>query len=102
MTRILKASVLTALLAFSLNVEAKTHSVVIEGMQFNPAALTIAVGDTVEWVNKDILPHTATSKEWNSGVIQSEQTWKHTFKKAVLLEYACSLHPTMKAKLTAK
>ena len=34
----------------------KTHTVTIEGMRFQPEALTVARGDTIVWVNKDIVP----------------------------------------------
>ena len=104
MKRFFKASLLISALAFSSTAVSKNHSVIIEGMQFNPNALTIASGDTVDWVNKDIVPHTATStsKEFNSAVIQSGGTWRHAFKKPTSIDYACSLHPTMKAKLTVK
>jgi len=36
-----------------------THTVTIEGMQFRPQALSVALGDTVVWVNKDLVAHTA-------------------------------------------
>ena len=42
--------------------ESKTHTVTIEGMRFQPERLTVARGDTVVWVNKDLVPHTATSE----------------------------------------
>ena len=34
----------------------------MENMRFQPQSLTVARGDTVVWVNKDLVPHTATSK----------------------------------------
>ena len=39
----------------------KTHTVTIEATSFKPDRLTVAVGDTVVWVNKDPFPHTATA-----------------------------------------
>ena len=42
--------------------KAKTHTITIEGMRFQPEVLTVSPGDTIVWVNKDIVPHTATSK----------------------------------------
>ena len=38
------------------------HTVTIEGMRFQPEMLTVERGDTIVWVNKDLVPHTATSK----------------------------------------
>ena len=40
----------------------KTHTVTIEAMRFQPETLTVAAGDTIVWVNKDVVPHTATSR----------------------------------------
>ena len=39
----------------------RTHTVKIEGMAFVPATLEVSVGDTVEWINEDLVPHTATA-----------------------------------------
>src|SRR5690348_5424713 len=39
----------------------KTIHVKISNYAFNPAKLTVAVGDTVVWTNTDSAPHTVTS-----------------------------------------
>jgi plastocyanin len=44
-----------------------THTVNIDGSRFEPETLSV-VGDTVVWVNKDLVAHTATSK---TGVFDS-------------------------------
>ena len=77
----------------------KTHTVTIEGMRFQPDSLTIARGDTVVWVNKDLVPHTATSDggSFDSQIIQSEKSWKFTARKKGEFGYTCAFHPTMKA-----
>jgi plastocyanin len=82
----------------------KTHTVTIEGTSFQPAQLTVAAGDTVVWVNKDPFPHTATSKAgaFDSGSIAPEKSWKLTTVKKGQFDYICTLHPTMKARLTVK
>jgi plastocyanin len=38
--------------------EPRTHTVTIEEMRFQPERLTVARGDTIVWVNKDLVPHT--------------------------------------------
>ena len=82
----------------------KTHTVVIEGTSFEPARLTVAAGDTVVWINKDPFPHTATSTTgaFDSGTIAPDKTWKYKFVKKGALDYICTLHPTMKARLTVE
>jgi plastocyanin len=96
-------------LAFSSGVpaatrEAKTHTVTIEGMRFEPAALTIRSGDSVVWVNKDMFPHTATSKAggFDSEQIAASASWRHTFTKKGEFSYVCTLHPTMTAALKVR
>ena len=39
-----------------------THTVTIDATSYTPARLAVHVGDTVVWVNKDLIPHTATAK----------------------------------------
>ena len=84
--------------------EPKTHTVTIEGMRFLPEVLTVAPGDTIVWVNKDLVPHTVTSKAgvFDSKVIQSDKSWRYTIRKTGSFAYICTLHPTMKAMLHVK
>jgi plastocyanin len=80
---------------------AKTHRVVIEGTAFQPAKLTVAVGDSVVWINKDPFPHTATatSGAFDSKNIGPEKSWTFKAVKKGEFAYICSLHPTMKGEL---
>ena len=83
--------------------ERKTHTVVIEGTSFQPAQLTVAAGDTVVWINKDPFPHTATSTgAFDSGAIAPEKSWKFKLVTKGDFDYVCTLHPTMKARVTVK
>jgi plastocyanin len=76
--------------------------VTIENLQFNPPQLTVRRGDHVVWVNKDLFPHTATGRGFDSGSIAPNASW--TFVAAQPGEYAywCAFHPTMKAELTIR
>ena len=82
----------------------KTHTVTLDGMRFQPDDLTVASGDTVVWVNKDLVAHTATSEAggFDSSTIQPEESWKVTVKKKGEFPYLCRLHPTMQAVLRVK
>jgi plastocyanin len=82
----------------------KTHTVIIEGMRFQPESLTVARGDTIVWVNKDLFPHTATSEagRFDSQIIQAEKSWTFTAGKKGEFAYTCTFHPTMKAVLYVK
>ena len=83
----------------------KTHTVVIEAMQFSPQVLEVSPGDTVVWVNKDAFPHnaTATDRSFQSEKeIASNGSWKFKAVKKGTFPYICTLHPTMKASLIVK
>lgn len=76
----------------------QTHTIVIEGMRFEPADLTVHPGDTVIWTNKDLFAHTATAEgHFDSGQIDPGGSWQVTLKTPGDLPYICALHPTMKA-----
>lgn len=82
----------------------RTHTVTIDATRFEPKALTVSPGDTVVWVNKDMFPHTATSKagSFDSSVILAGKSWKLTPTKKGEFAYICTFHPTMKATLRVK
>lgn len=77
----------------------------INDMAFSPAALDIAIGAKVTWVNNDAVAHTITSDV--DGIIDSPtidpgQTYKFTFTRAGTVSYHCNIHPTMQASVTVK
>lgn len=83
----------------------QTHTVIIRELKFQPAVLTVGVGDSVEWKNEDIVPHTATtteSKEFDSGSLAVGSSWKYVASKKGTYFYNCTLHPNMKAKLVVQ
>ena len=71
------------------------HTVTIDAARYTPAEIDVKAGDTVVWVNKDILAHTATSTAggFDSGVIQPGKTWKYKVTKKGDFAYTCSFHP---------
>lgn len=95
------------LLACSAGAEAArnpvTHTVTIDGARFSPADLRVKPGDTVVWVNKDLLAHTATSKDggFDSKVIQPGKSWRFVAKHKGDFAYTCSFHP-MNGTLTVR
>jgi plastocyanin len=96
-----------SLLACGSKREPKTHQIQIRGMEFVPAKLDVAVGDTVVWTNTDVLPHTVTSSipsaaTFDSRSIESKQTWQLEITNAGEHAYVCTYHPTMRATLVAR
>jgi len=81
----------------------QTHHVDIIEMKFSPTELTVNKGDTVIFINKDIITHNVTEqndKKWASAPLQSDQSYKLVVKESA--EYYCSFHPVMKGKLVVK
>ena len=79
-----------------------THTVEIRGMEFHPAALTVALGDTIVWINRDIVPHTATATgrtKWDTGQLSQGQVGRYIAHGGGVVRYACTFHPTMHGKL---
>jgi plastocyanin len=81
-----------------------SQTVVIDGTRFQPAELSVNVGDSIVWVNKDPFPHTATSATggFDSGEIASEKSWTFKAVKAGEFPYVCTLHRNMKGILRVK
>ena len=80
------------------------HTVVMENVQFTPAALTVHRGERIVWVNRDPFPHTATStaKAFDSGSIPPGGSWSFTPRKAGSYPYGCAFHPVMKGTITVQ
>jgi plastocyanin len=88
-------------LATSVSAHAATIEITMENMVIAPAEISAKVGDTIEWINKDILAHTATARNGDWDVtMPPKKTIPLVLKKAGTVEYYCRYHPNMKAKLT--
>lgn len=86
---------------------AADHAVSIIGTKFEPAELTVAVGDTVTWTVTESIgaQHTVTSGKlgesdagtaFDSGSASLKddgETFKHTFDAAGVHDYFCRIHP---------
>ncbi|WP_249143871.1 cupredoxin domain-containing protein [Bradyrhizobium lablabi] len=87
--------------AMAVPAHAATIQIVMENLVVSPAEASAKVGDTIEWVNKDILAHTATAKNGDFDVaIAPKTTVTSVLQKAGTVEYYCRYHPNMKAVLT--
>lgn len=87
--------------------EPRVHEVAIRAMQFVPADLAVAVGDTVVWTNHDVMPHTVTSAAgaplaFDSQQLASKARWQLVVTTPGTLRYTCTYHPTMHATVTAR
>jgi plastocyanin len=74
-----------------------TAEVKVDNFSFGPVTLTVAVGTTVTWTNRDDIPHTivSTDKVFKSKVLDTDEKFSFTFAKAGTYPYFCSIHPKM-------
>ena len=85
------------------NAEAKaaaaptTMEVKIDNFSFGPTTITVLVGTTVTWTNRDDIPHTVVSTDgvFKSKVMDTDEKFSFTFTKAGTFAYFCSIHPKM-------
>jgi plastocyanin len=85
-----------------VNQPAADATIKIHNFKFEPADLSIPIGKTVQFINVDEEPHTATSTDgtFNSKALDSNETWNYTATKPGTYPYICSIHPFMKGTLT--
>jgi len=97
------AALVTATLALGISVSAvaATIQISMENLEVAPAEVTAKVGDTIEWVNKDVFAHTATARngDWDV-MLPPKKNGTLVLKKAGTVDYYCRFHPNMKATLT--
>lgn len=80
---------------------AATHTVTIVGMAFEPARVHAAPGDQIVWLNRDLVPHTASAldRSFESGRIDPGGQWSLVVTAAGAIDYECAYHPTMQGRL---
>ncbi|MER9643114.1 cupredoxin family copper-binding protein [Mesorhizobium sp. M0239] len=88
-----------ALAVGTVPARAETIQVIIDRLVFSPANVEAKVGDTIEWVNKDVFAHTATVKGGWEVMIPPKKSASLTLKAAGKVDYFCRFHPNMKGRL---
>jgi len=81
--------------------EPVVHRVEIQQFRFVPDTLKVRPGDRVVWVNRDIVPHTATAVDgnWDTGKIEANGVAEIAVVTASTNAYFCVYHPSMKGRL---
>lgn len=78
-----------------------THVVEIRAMAFHPSELHVAAGDTIVWVNRDVLAHTATDSAsgWSSPALEMGARWRTIAPEGDTVRYTCAFHPVMEGRI---
>jgi len=75
---------------------AEDVAVHIDNFVFEPKELSLKVGQTVTWTNRDDIPHTVVcAGKFRSKTMDTDGTFTFTFAAAGEYKYFCSLHPHM-------
>ena len=76
-----------------------------EDITFQPAEVTVGVGDTVTWTNNDSVDHDVTADSFSSGDpggMAPGDTFDHTFDEAGTFDYVCTVHPGMEGSVVVE
>ncbi|GAB2539324.1 cupredoxin domain-containing protein [Rhodanobacter koreensis] len=80
----------------------RVHVIVIDKMQYGPMPTDVRAGDIIEWINHDILEHSATARDGHFDVDLKPGASGRITATAGTLAFFCKFHPTMAATLVVK
>lgn len=82
----------------------RRHVVEIRGFSFQPPRTVVSLGDTVVWINHDLVPHTVTAVGggWRSDVLEEGESWEMVIEATAEESYFCEFHPHMRGRLTVR
>ncbi len=90
----------TLMSGISVSANAATVQISMENLAIAPVEASAKVGDTIEWINKDVFVHTATARNGDFDVtMPAKKTVTMVLNKAGTIDYYCRFHPNMKATL---
>jgi plastocyanin len=80
------------------------NTVTIDNFTFSPKSLTVPVGATVKWINRDDIPHTvkSTAKKFASGTLDTDDSYTFTFTEPGTYRYFCTIHAHMTGEIVVK
>ncbi len=82
---------------FGEELDIKEELVEIKQFLFSPSKLVVKKGTTITWINRDRVPHTATSHDdvFNSRNLSLGESFSYTFNDPGEYNYFCIPHPWM-------
>ena len=87
-------------------VAGEAREVKIDNYSFSPGTLTVPVGTTVSWTNRDETVHTVVAQDaghtFKSGGLDTDDKFSFTFDKPGTYVYICTVHPYMTGKVVVQ
>lgn len=100
---------LAAILAIGLSSPPETsppqlRTISIKGFAYVPDSLVASAGDTIAFVNQDLVIHTVTADtaRWDSGDLKPRASYLLVVHSRGRLSFHCELHPAMKGHVTIR
>lgn len=77
--------------------------VTMRGNSFRPRTVEIAVGDTVVWINRDIVRHNAVGAErFDTGKLRGGERFAWVAADTGRIEYRCTIHQRMRGEIRVR
>src|SRR5436853_7709304 len=78
------------------NANAEVIQIIMDRVSYSPPEVSAHVGDVIEWLNNDIVAHTASARsgEWDL-VLAPMQKRSVTLKSPGKIDYYCRFDPNM-------
>lgn len=74
--------------------------IAMRGNSFRPRRVTVSLGDTVVWVNRDIVRHDAVKPDlFDSGELRGGEQFSWVPADTGLVEYRCTIHQRMRGEI---
>lgn len=82
----------------------RRHVVEIRAFRYQPQTVEARAGDTIEWINRDVVPHTATDRGsgWDTGSMAAGAQGIVVVERPGSYDYMCAFHPNMAARLVVR
>ena len=79
----------------------RVHTIIIDKLKFGPVPAGIRAGDTILWVNRDFLKHTATARDKSFNIdLPPRTSGKTVIRHAGMIPFYCIYHPGMTGSLS--
>jgi plastocyanin len=81
----------------------RRSEITMRGNSFRPRRATVTLGDTVVWVNRDIVRHDAVKPGlFDSGELRGGESFAWVPSDTGVVEYRCTIHQRMRGEIRVR